>query len=152
VTFHVYSELSLLASHPHICLTHTHPLPSNHRHLPLSATQPPRLQRQPLQRQRPRPNKPHKRHHPHHDTYHIDNVISVLLDGADAAAFDTAVFVGFEGAVEERGQGFGGVEFEGEAGRVGGRSAGGAGEVVDEFEDEEAGEGAAEVGDADGGC
>jgi len=55
------------------------------------------------------------------------------------------VLVGFEGAVERGGEG----EFGGEGGW---RIAGGAGEVVDEFQDEEAGEGAAEVGDADGRC
>jgi len=92
----------------------------------LPSTQPPRLQRQLLQRQRPRPYKSHKRHHAHHNTQNVNDIVSVLFDGADAAAFDAAVLVGFEGAVEGGGEG----EFGGGGGW---RIAGGAGEVVDEF-------------------
>lgn len=65
---------------------------------------------------------------------------------ANTTAVDAAVLFGFKDAAEGFGDevAFEGIEIRGGGGRV----AGGDGEVVDEFEDEEAREGAAEVADA----
>jgi len=97
--------------------------------------------------QRLRLNEPPKRDAADNHTHHICNVIPVALNITRAAAGDAAVLVGFEGAAEGRGDQGGGEG--GRRGRGGGRrDAGRDCEVVDEFEDEEAREGAAEVGDA----
>ncbi len=117
------------------------PLPSS-PHLP--RPQPPCSERQRLQLHRRRSDIPPKRHYAYDHTHHIRHIITVSGDIADSAAVDASVLFGFgdagEGGGDKR-------RFEvcerGER-----RGAGGDGEEVDEFEDEEAGEGAAEVGDA----
>jgi len=87
----------------------SHPPLSLINPLSLPPTQPPRLQRQFLQRQRPRPYKSHKCHHANHNTQNVNDIIPILFDGAITPAFDAAVLVGFEGAVERGGEGeFGG--------------------------------------------
>ena len=112
--------------------------------------QPPSPQRQPLQLHHRGPNKSPKRHNPHNHTNNISNIIPIPFHNAGACSLETRLFLCFQTAGKGGGDE---VAFEGGGevfGRVEGRRrvAGCEGEVVDEFEDEEAGEGAAEVGDA----
>lgn len=109
------------------------------------SSNPPRPQRQPLQLQRRRLNKPPKRNNTNNNTKDINDIIAIGIDPARAAALHTSVFLGLERAREGGGD-EGGFEAGGRVGG-GGRDAGGGGEEVDEFEDEEAWEGAAEVAD-----
>lgn len=107
---------------------------------------PPRPQRQRLQLQRRRPYIRPKRHHTDDHADDVGDVIPIPLDHAFPTAVEASVFLCLESAGESRGDE---VTLEGfqirRRGR--GRMAGGDGELVDELEDEEAGEGAAEVGD-----
>lgn len=101
-----------------------------------------------MQLPRRRPYIHEKRDQAQQYTDYIGNIVSVSFDTADAASLYAAVFFGFEDAGEGGGDGCaaGFQVFRGEGGRV----AGCNGEEVDEFEDEEAGKGAAEIGDAEG--
>ena len=118
-------------------------------HLFLPLINPPSPQRQPLQPQHPRPYNPNERQHPNNHTAHIRNIITIPTRHAHPAAVCADVFLGLEGAAEgllQRCGGgvFGRFEVRGECVlRVRGRVAGCGSEEVDEFEDEEAREGAA---------
>ena len=109
--------------------------------LPLLLSNPPRPQRQTLQLQCLGLNKAPESHYANDNAKHIDNIISISGDIASTASVDADMAIIFEGA----GEGFSNqVAFE-----VGWWDGGGCaccgGEHVDEFEDEEAGECAAEV-------
>lgn len=111
-----------------------------------STSQPPSLQRQSLQLQRSRSDESIKRDHPKYDTQHIHIVISISIHTTDATAINTAMLFALGDARK-------GLRDEGTSklfGRGGGWDAGGFGEAVDGFEDEESRESAAEVGDAVG--
>lgn len=107
--------------------------------------QPPRPQRQRLQFHRRGSDKGPECHGSDDDAQHIGDVVPIDGNVARAASLDAAVLLRFHDAREGGGDGVGG-SFR----RGGRRGAGGDSEGVDEFEDEEAGEGAAEVGDAIG--
>ncbi len=124
--------------------------PYIYSHLPrIRIHKPPSPQRQSLQLQRRGTDIAPKSHHADDDAKDIGDVIPIPGDIARARAGEAAGLLRFEDAGKGRGDE---VAFEGREvfGRFEGRVAGGEGEVVDEFEDEEAGEGAAEVGDAVG--
>lgn len=110
---------------------------------------PPSPQRQSLQLQRRGTDIAPESYHADDDAKDIGDVIPIPGDIARARAGEAAGFLRLEDAGKGRGNE---VAFEGREvfGGFEGRVAGGEGEVVDEFEDEEAGEGAAEVGDAVG--
>lgn len=69
-----------------------------------NASNPPSLQRQPLQPQCRRPNEAPKCHHPNHNTNHIHNIIAVPLYVANATSIHTSIFFGCQSA----GKGVGG--------------------------------------------
>jgi len=95
-----------------------------------------------LQLQRRRFNKPIKCNHPNNNTNDIHNVISISANIADSTSLDTAIF--FCGQSAREGIGDKGTAERGGEFIVGWRwNAGCDCEGVDEFEDEEAGEGAA---------
>jgi hypothetical protein len=153
-TLHIHNNLNeypAILTHSGFLYTSIYPFiystqqPTQIQSLPLS-TQPPRPQRQRLNAHHRRLNEPPESQHAHNNAQDVDDVVSVGGDVADAAAVEAAVpFVlerarkGLrdEGSLEEVG-----------FGRQGGGRAGCLGEEVDGFEDEEAREGAAEVGDA----
>lgn len=121
-------------------------------HLPPSPPQPPSTHRQSLQHQRLRSDEPDESHHAHHNANHIDDVIPIRVHPACSTTINTPMLVCLQRAVKRRGHRRHAV-LEGLGERWDrGRDAGGDGEVVDELEDEEAGEGAAEVRDAVGTC
>ena len=100
---------------------------------------PPSPQRQRLQFPRGRFNKPPESNNADNHTHDIHNIISVPLDIAYSTPFQASVFLSCDGAAER-------VGYEGsfEVGRGGrGRDASCDCEGIDEFEDEEAGEGTA---------
>lgn len=108
--------------------------------------QPPRPQRQRLQLHRRGSDIGPECHGPDDHAQDIRNVIPIDSNVARAASLDAAMLFHFCDAGKGGGDGGGGC-FE----RGGRRGAGSDGEGVDELEDEEAGESAAEVGDAMGG-
>ena len=109
---------------------------------------PPRPQRQRLQLQRRGLDKAPERHNADDDTHDVHDVVAVGLDVADAAPLYAAVFLARGCAREGRGVGQErAAEFGGQDVVWPGRCAGCFCEEVDEFEDEEAREGAAEIGD-----
>lgn len=135
--FHFYSSTHLSILHAHL------------GHLLRTIRNPPRPQRQRLQLQRRRLDEAPERDDADDDTHDIHNIVPVSLDVADAATGNAAVFVCAGRAREGGGFGEKGtLEFIVENVAWSRRLAGGDGEVVDEFEDEEAREGTAEVGDA----
>lgn len=108
--------------------------------------QSPRSQRQTLQLGGSRLDEHEESNRADEHAQHVGDVIPVTADLTDAATVNTAVLLGLEGAGKGRGD-------EGVFQSVGGRSdggwdAGGLGEEVDELEDEVAGEGTTQVGDA----
>lgn len=117
--------------------------PSHTKSSPLFPAQPPRPQRQRLQLHRRRPDKRPERHGADDDAQHVRDVVTVDGNITGPASVDAAVFFGLGDAGKGRCDGVGCFERGGGRGR-----AGGDGEGVDEFEDEEAGKGAAEVGNA----
>jgi hypothetical protein len=114
------------------------------RPLPQLAAQPPRPHRQRLQTPHDRLDVAPKRKHAHENAEHVDDVVAVGGDGAGATAVAAAQFVRFGDAGKGAGDGWALEEIGRRFG--GGRRAGGDCEYVDEFEDEEFGECAAEVG------
>ena len=109
-------------------------------------TQSPRSERQSLQFQGGRLDKGPEGHGSYDHTQDVGDVVAIPSDIAGSAAVDTAFLVCFQSAGEGgRDKGV----FEGVGGRWRCRRyAGGFCEEVDEFEDEEARECAAEVGHA----
>ena len=109
--------------------------------LPLLLSNPPRSQRQTLQLQCLGLNKAPKSHYTNDNAKYIDNIISISGDIASTASVDTDMAIVLEGAGEGLGDQ---VAFE--VGWWDGSGCACCGsEHVDEFEDEEAGECAAEV-------
>lgn len=141
-------NISLLSPFPRSPPTPPRPLISFHL-LRIQIHQPPSPQRQSLQLQRRGTDIAPESHHADDDAYNIGDVIPIPGDIARARAGEAAGFLRFEDAGEWRGDE---VAFEGREvfGGFEGRVAGGEGEMVDEFENEEAGEGAAQIGDAIG--
>lgn len=112
-----------------------------------SRNQPPRPQRQPLQPHRGRPDIQYKSDNANDHTHHIGDVIPIPLDDTNPRAIDATVLLGLGHAGEGGGDeiAFEGLEILGGFQR---RITCGGSEGVDEFEDEEAGECAAQVGNA----
>ena len=118
----------------------------------LSATssirrQPPRPQWQRLQLHSCRPYIRHESDDTDYHTHNVSDIISVSTDHAGSATVYAAVFFRF-GDTGEGGSYEGPFEGGGVGRRVRGRITGGNSEGIDELEDEETREGAAEVGDA----
>jgi hypothetical protein len=129
---------SLLSSHG-ICKSPPGPLLAPAR----AGCQPPRPERQTLQLRGSRLDEHEERDCADDHAQHVGDIVAVAADLAHAAAVDAAVLLGLEGTGEGRGDE--GV-FEGVGGRGDGRwNAGGLGEEVDQLEDEEPGEGTAQI-------
>jgi hypothetical protein len=109
--------------------------------LQLLLSNPPSPQRQALQMQSLRLDKAPECNYTDNNTKHIDNIISISSNTASTASINTDMAVILQSARERFGDE---IAFEVRRGD-GGRCACCGGEHVDEFEDEEAGECAAEV-------
>jgi hypothetical protein len=109
--------------------------------LQLLLSNPPSPQRQALQMQSLGLNKAPESNYTNDNTKHIDNIISISSNTAGTTSIDTDMAVILKGAGERFGDQIAFEVWRGD----GGRCACCSGEHVDEFEDEEAGECAAEV-------